>query len=216
MNRDSNEGDLSRDKKTQILNAATKVLRVQGLQALSFETVANEAGLSRQLVRYYYSDLDTLMVDLCGHLQKVYQDLMVAGIVEVAEVERLGFFLDFLFGLAEDHPMPDNLETYDALFAFAVGSEPLKDRLCEKYMTLGQVIVHELAVAHPTLDHAALQELSFLIVSMMHAHWSYVATLGFSPKHNRITRGAVDRLIASYISDGPTGSSTERPWSRDR
>ncbi len=215
MNTDTNEGELTRGKKNQILNAATKVLTVQGLQALSFEAVAKEAGLSRQLVRYYYADLDILMVDLCGHLQKVYQDFLVAGIVEVAEVERLKFFLDFFFGLAEDHPMPDNLEAYDALFAFAVGSEPLKDRLCEKYMTLGQVIVHELAIAHPALDHAACQELSFLMVSMMHAHWSYVATLGFSPHHNRITRGAIDRLIESYVNDLPTVSSTERPWSRD-
>ncbi len=216
MNLDSNKGDPTHDKKTQILNAATKVLRVQGLQAFSFETVANEAGLSRQLVRYYYSDLDTLILDLCGHLQKVYQDAMVAGIVQVAEVERLEFFLDFLFGLAEDHPMPDNLEVYDAFFAYAVGSEPLRDRLCGKYQTLGQVIVHELAVAHPTLDHAAYQELSFLIVSMMHAHWSYVATLGFSPHHNRIARGAIDRLIASYITGSPKVSSTENAWSRDR
>ena len=215
MNTDPSEGDLSHDKKTQILNAATKVLKVQGLQAFSFESIANEAGLSRQLVRYYYSDLDTLMVDLCDHLQKVYQDLIVSGIVDVAEVERLGFFFDFLFGVDKGHPMPDNLETYDALFAYAVGSEPVKERLCEKYRTLGQVIVHELAIAHPTLDHMACEELSFLIVSMMHAHWSYVATLGFSPHHNRIARSAIDRLIASYIDNSPTVPSGEKPWSRD-
>jgi AcrR family transcriptional regulator len=215
MNTDLVEDDPTDGKKTQILNAATKVLRVQGLQAFTFEAVANEAGLSRQLVRYYYSDLDILMVDLCDHLQKVYQDVLVAGIVEVAEVERLRFFLDFFFGLAESRPMPDNLKAYDALFAYAVGSEPLKERLCEKYKTLGHVIVHELAIARPTLDHAACQELSFLIVSMMHAHWSYVATLGFSPHHNRITRGAIDRLIASYVDDLPTHSSTEKPWSRE-
>lgn len=214
MSSDPNEDNLSQNKKTQILEAATAVLREQGLQALSFETVAKEAGLSRQLTRYYYSDLDTLMVDLCGHLQKVYQDAMVGGIVKVAEVERLEFFLDFLFGLAVDHPMPDNLETYDALFAYAVGSQPLKDRLCDKYKLLGQVIIHELSVAHPSMDHLAQQELSFLIVSMMHAHWSYVATLGFSPDHNRIARSAVDRLIASYV-EGPPANSSGTPWSRD-
>ena len=214
MDTELSEGDLTPDKKTQILNAATTVLRVQGLQALSFEAIANEAGLSRQLVRYYYSDLDVLMVELCDHLQKVYQDFLVAGIVDVAEIERLGFFFDFLFGVDKGHPMPDNLETYDGLFAYAVGSDALKDRLCEKYMTLGQVIVHELAVVYPTLTHTAYQELSFLIVSMMHAHWSYVATLGFSPDHNRIARGAVDRLIASYIENAPAASSGEKPWSR--
>lgn len=214
MKSDPNEGNATQSKKAQILDAATNVLRDRGLQALSFETVAKEAGLSRQLTRYYYADLDTLMVDLCGHLQKVYQDAIVGGIVKVAEVERLDFFLDFLFGLSTDQPMPDNLETYDALFAYAVGSRQLKDRLCDKYVILGQVIVHELSVAHPSLDHAAQQELSFLIVSMMHAHWSYVATLGFSPDHNRIARSAVDRLIASYV-DGAPATSSGTPWSRN-
>ncbi len=216
MNTDPDDDDQTEDKKTQILNAATRLLTGRGLQAFSFEAVANEAGLSRQLVRYYYPDLDALMVELCGHLQQVYQDALVAGIVEVRKVERLKFFLDFLFGLSKDHPMPDNLEAYDALFAYAVGSASLKERLCDKYKTLGHVILHELAITHPELGDAACKELSFLVVSMMHAHWSYVATLGFSPHHNRIARDAIDRLIASYINDPAAAPSSEEPWSQGR
>lgn len=215
MNTDANENDPSHDKKTQILNATTRLLTVKGLQAFSFEAVANEAGLSRQLVRYYYPHLDALMVDLCDHLMLVYQDSLIAGIVEVRQVERLKFFLDFFFGLSEDHPMPDNLQAYDALFSYAVGSAPLRERLCEKYKVLGQVIVHELAIAHPELDDAACKELSFIFVSMMHAHWSYVATLGFSPDHNKLARDAIERVIASYINDSPKVPTIATPWARD-
>lgn len=214
MSTDSNNDDLNRDKKTQILDASTKLLTAQGLQSFSFEAVANEAGLSRQLVRYYYQDLDALIVDLCDHLGTAYQNLLIAGIVEVGQVERLKFFLDFFFGMANDHPMPDNLEVYDAFFAYAVGSEPLRDRLCDQYKTLGQVVIHELAIAHPELDGPACDELSFLFVSMMHAHWSFVATLGYSPHHNRVARNAFDRLIASYVTEPPTASSEAIPWSR--
>ena len=57
------------------------------------------------------------------------------------------FFLDFFFGVAEKHPLPDNLEAYDGLFAYAVGSKPLKNRLWAQYDTLGQVLKHELAIA---------------------------------------------------------------------
>ena len=45
--------DLTQDKKTLILEAATKVLTSRGLKVFSFESVASEAGLSRQLVRHY-------------------------------------------------------------------------------------------------------------------------------------------------------------------
>jgi AcrR family transcriptional regulator len=208
MTDSSKKGAENRDKKLKILDATTKLLREKGLQAFSFDAVANEAGLSRQLVRYYYSNLDDLIVDLCDYLALGYQEALAAGIVNFGQVKRLDFFLDFFFGASDEHPMPDNLEVYDAFFAYAVGSEPLKERLCETYKTLGQVIVHELAIAYPQLNAGACEELSFLFVSMMHAHWSFIATLGFSEKHNRITRRAFDRLIASYVGDETTKSTS--------
>ena len=207
--------DLAQDRKTQILRAATQLIKDRGLQALSFEAVAAEVGLSRQLVRYYFTDLDMLIVALCDHLGTGYREILVAGIVQVSQVQRLGFFLDFFFDLADGHPMPDNLEVYDSLLAYAVGSDDLKTRLCDQYKTLGQVIVHELAIAHPELEGQACEELSFLFVSMMHAHWSFVASLGYSRDHSRLTRNAVDRLIASYISDPAKAPLVERPWLRD-
>ncbi|MEM8728342.1 MAG: TetR/AcrR family transcriptional regulator [Pseudomonadota bacterium] len=203
------------DKKVQILNAATILIKTQGLQALSFEAVAKQAGLSRQLVRYHFSDLDTLIVSLCEYLGNAYRASLVEGIVEVGQVERLGFFLDYFFDLADGRPMPDNLEVYDSLLAYAVGSDRLRDRLCDQYKTLGQVIVHELKIVHPELGDHAAEELSFVFVSLMHAHWSFVASLGYARDHSRITRQAIDRLIASYVSDTERRPMMEKPWTRD-
>ena len=205
----------TQDKKIEIIRAATALIKDRGLQALSFEAVAQQSGLSRQLVRYYFADLDALILELCTFLGNGYRDILVEGIVNIGQVERLRFFLDFFFDLADPHPMPDNLEVYDSLLAYAVGSEALRTRLCDQYKTLGQVIVHELAIAHPELDGHACEELSFLFVSMMHAHWSFVASLGYSRDHGRLTRRAIDRLIASYISDSSKERSIDAPWSRD-
>ena len=206
-------GDQSHDRKTHILKATTKILNEKGLQGLSFESVANEAGLSRQLIRYYFSDLDMLVSELCDYLGNVYREMIVAGIVEVGQVERLRFFLDFLFDLAEGHRMPANLETYDAMVAYAVGSTQVNERLCAQYMTLGQVISQELAIAHEELDSPSCEELSFLFVSMMHAHWSFVASLGFSREHSRVTRNAIDRLIQSYINESAAEPRLKSVWS---
>ena len=74
-------------KKAAVLDAATRVLRTQGLQALTFENVASEAGLSRQLVRYYYANLELLMLDLCDHLAASYGDVLVRGVEEVGQVQ---------------------------------------------------------------------------------------------------------------------------------
>lgn len=203
------------DRKVQILRAATVLIRDRGLQAMSFENLAGQSGLSRQLIRYYFADQETLIVELCDFLANEYRELLISGIVRIGQIERLGFFLDFFFDLASDHPMPDNMEVYDSFLAFAVGSARLKDRLCDQYTTLGRVVAHELAIAYPELEGAACEELSFVFVSMMHAHWSFVASLGFSPEHARIARNAMDRLIASYREDSPHVPLVTRPWSRE-
>lgn len=208
--------DQTADRKAQILTAAAGLLSERGVQALSFESVAQEAGLSRQLVRYYYADLDALICELCDHLAAGYRELLIGGILELREVERLGFFLDFFFDLAEARRMPGHLEVYDAMVAWSVGSPPLRERMCAQYRTLGQVMVHELAIAHPELPMAACEELSFLFVSMMHAHWSFVASLGHSRDHARLARRAMDRLIRSYLADCSDVPVIERPWARER
>lgn len=208
-------GGLRPSKKTQILWAATDLLKEQGLQALSFEGLARQSGFSRQLVRYYYPDLESLVSDLCDHLAGTYRDALVAGIVEVGDVERLDFFLDFFFDLASKHRMPDNLKAYYAMFAYAVGSQRVRNRMCDQYKILGQVVSHELGLVHPHLDAQACEELSFLFVSLMHAHWSFVASLGYSREHSRLARSAMDRLITSYVSDSQPTATMQRPWDRD-
>ena len=205
----------AKHQKSQILAGATKLLTRYGIQALSFEAVAKETGLSRQLIRYYFKDLDSLVVALCDFCANTYRDLLVAGIVNIGEVERLDFFLDFFFGLAEGSPMPDNLEAYDSLLAYAVGSSAVQDRMCDQYRTLGHVIIHELAISYPELDGHACEELAYVFVSLMHAHWSFVATLKYAPDHGRLTRDAIDRLIASYVAEEERSKVIETPWARD-
>ncbi|MEM6374147.1 MAG: TetR/AcrR family transcriptional regulator [Pseudomonadota bacterium] len=207
-----NTQDSAANKKTQILEGATSLLACRGLQALTYETLAHETGLSRQLVRYYYDDLDVLMSDLCDHLGNAYRQTLVSGVVDLGQVERLKFFMDFFFDLAEGHRMPDRLQVYDAMMSYASGADRVKGRMRGQYQTLGQVMVHELAIAHPDLKDGACEELSFLFVSMMHAHWSFVASLGYARDHGRLARSAMDRLIASYRAEASFDPVMDRPW----
>ncbi len=204
--------DQAKEKRTEILQAATRVLASKGLQELSFEKVAGEAGLSRQLIRYYYADIEALMIDLADHLADEYREALISGIVNVAQVERLEFFIDFFFDLSDVHAMPIDLEVYDALIAFSVGSKAVKERMRAQYQTLGKVMAHELAIAHPELSGHACEELSFLFVSAMHAHWSFVASLGYSREHSLLSRKTFRRLVDSYVQEASGDPVIDKPW----
>lgn len=100
------------DKKAVIVQAAFDVLMNGGVQALSFETVARSAGLSRQLVRYYFSDSEDLMITSCDHLADLYRNALVNGVAQIEDKNRL----DFYFDLLEAHRKPRDDQAYDAVY----------------------------------------------------------------------------------------------------
>jgi AcrR family transcriptional regulator len=198
-------------KRAAIVQAAFDVLIAGGVQALSFEAIARAAGMSRQLIRHYFNDLETLMTALCDHLADLYRNALIGGVAEIEDKNRLDFFLDFYFDLSSDHRKPRDDQAYDAVFAWAAGSDKVRANLRQQYGLLGQVVAHEIALQHK-LGQEQCGELSYLFVCLMYGHWKMVATLGFAEEHKHITRQAMDRLIDSYAGQTREPVSEATPW----
>lgn len=207
--------ELETDKKAALVEVAFEILQNGGLQALSFSTIAKTAGLSRQLVRYYFDDMEALMVALCDHLASAYRAAMIAGVVEREDSQRLEFFLDFYFDLVENPRKPRDDSAFDACLSFAAGSPAVRENLRSQYGLLGQVVSHEVQLQHPQMRSEHAMELSYLFVCLMYGHWKMVASLGYSEEHKVISRKAMSRLIASYVAhpDAPSGQS--QAWSKN-
>ena len=208
--------DAQNEKKAAIIQAAFDVLMSRGVQALSFETAAQSAGLSRQLIRYYFKDSDALMVALCDHLAELYRSALVNGVAKIKEKSRLDFFFDFYFDLLSDDRKPRDDQAYDAVFAWAAGSDQVRSNLSLQYGLLGQVVAHEIALKWPDLSPEQCGELSYLFVCLMYGHWKMVATLGYAEEHKYITRRALDRLIDSYIQKSHDTLKPIKPWALEK
>ncbi len=202
----------SNGKRAAIVRAAFAVLMSDGVQALSFEAVARSAGLSRQLIRYYFRDPEALMVALCDHMAELYRDALVSGVTRIEDGNRLDFFLDFYFDLLGNPRKPRDDQAVEAVFAFAAGSVPVRSALRQHYGRLGQLVAHEIAVQHPSLSLDECGELSWLFVCLLHGHWRMVATLGHAEEHRHITRRAMDRLIDSYLRRAHPPLGPVKPW----
>ncbi len=186
------------DKKDIIVKGAFSLLMKEGVQALSFDGVAQEAGLSRQLVRYYFSEKDDLMMALCDYLADLYREALLKGVAAAEPKNRLNLFLDFYFDLVEAHPKPRDDQVYDAIFAWAAGNPKIQENLRTQYGLLGQVVAHEISLMLPGLTKDESQELSYLFVCLMYGHWKMVASLGLSEDHKYVVRRSMDRLLKSY------------------
>lgn len=201
-------------RKDQAVQGAIEALASYGLGSLSFDHVAEKSGMSRQLIRHYFPDQEVLMVAVCDRLAQLYRDPLIAIASSLDGPGRISAFLDFYFDLLADRPKPRDDRVYDAMMALSASSVPIRTALANQYGLLGQVLSHEFAVQYPALKQRSARELSFLFVSMMYGHWKMVASLGYSEAHNRVTRQAMDRLIASYVETPALDLEGEDVWHR--
>lgn len=169
---------------------------------ISYDLIAEEAEMSRQLIRHYYPDPEKLMIAICDALAAAHKDVMARAVVTADVTERLPLFLDLFFNVIADSatrkPMDDR--AYDAMMAIATGSETVRQQLREQHSLLQTTIAHEVQISHPDLSQDACRELGYLFGALMYGHWRMVESLGFSDSHNTVSRSAMDRLIASYLA----------------
>lgn len=165
----------------------------------SYDQIAGEADMSRQLVRHYFPDPEELMLSVCDALAASYRELLMQGIRTAGTTERLPMFLDFYFDFLAGKGLgkPADDQVYDAVFSLAASSEKIRENLHEQYLVLQHTIAHEVQIS-TGLPQKACREIGFLFVSLMYGHWKMVASLGFPASYHRTTREALDRLIDSY------------------
>ena len=192
---------ISEVRKPEIVEAAYNAILKNGLPLISYDLIAQEADMSRQLIRHYFPDPVELMVAVCDRLAAAYRDCLMKGILNAQSPTRLKTFLDFYFDFLSDRDLekPRDDAAYDAMMALASTHPAIRKNLHDQYNLLQYTIAHEVQVSHPQLNQKACLEIGYLFVSLMYGHWKMVATLGFSPSHHAVTRAAVDRLIESYV-----------------
>lgn len=156
--------------RSAIVDAAILALDKHGLPLLTYDAIADEAGVTRQAVRYHFSDPEALMVSVCDRLAEVYRNLLIANAAKLEGSDRLNVFLDFYFNLLDGTPKPADDAVYDAMMSLARGSDAVRENLATQYRTLGEVMSHEFRVSHPDLDQRSAEELSYLFVCLMYGH----------------------------------------------
>ncbi len=201
----------SEDRAAEIVEGAFKLLMAEGLPHVSYSSVAEAAGVKRQLVRYYFPNPDDLMLALCDKVATVYREALIQGMASRENEDRIGLFLDFYFDLLDAPRKPRDDQVYDALMSLAARSDRIKVNLRQQYTLLGHVVSHELRQQYQNIPLPVCEQISFVFVSLMYGHWKMVASLGLSEDHKHITRNAIDRLIESYKRN-PAQAVCETTW----
>lgn len=186
-------------KQEKIILAAFEALNANGLPALSYDKIAEQSGISRQLIRYYFPDKDDLMSALCNLTGVAYRESLVELASNPNHPDRLKMIFDFSFDLIEEKRKPRDDQVYDAMFSLATSSDFIRESLRAQYNLLGNVVAHEIKIKFPQMRISDADQVSFLFVCLLYGHWKMVASLGLSEDHKYVTRRAMDRIVKSYL-----------------
>ena len=87
--------------KEDIIEAASAVVKKEGLSAINARRVAKELGCSVQPIFYQFENMEDLKQATIAHIRKIYQSYMIAGSKEVKAYRGMGLaYIRF----AKDYP----------------------------------------------------------------------------------------------------------------
>lgn len=178
-------------RRPQILEAYARCLVSYGWEGSTLDRIAEEAGVTRALVRHYLGNRDEVDRALVEHLRARYVDWFQGLGRGVPPSRRLSAIVDALLTTDPEEPT----QVVDALFAASKDRPELQDALRSMYRELEQLVETELAAAHPGADPGRRRTVAYGLVCLVGMHRSLDA-IGFPSERAIQAKACADRLVA--------------------
>jgi AcrR family transcriptional regulator len=162
------------ERKRQILDAFERCIVKYGLESSSLDDVANEAGMSRSIIRHYVGNRDQLFDELVeritgdfiGHYRELFNN--------ASDRDVRALIIDSLYTL------PMGLAGYDVIvidtLVLAQNRYPsVKRRLIEAFETVLEMYAAELRRIYPEASLQQRRSVAYAIFSLSIAHESMIS-----------------------------------------
>lgn len=145
--------------KEKILDAAASLVNSSSIAEISLQKIADQAGVSKGTIYYYYRSKEDLLFDLADrYFQKQYDELYAW----CSNPEKdTSFYRLFKYILERD--VHDPAIRFYMLYSAASCNEILRAKLIERYRTFESAIAEVISKRVPDMDADYLAWLSLLI-----------------------------------------------------
>ncbi|MFX1764865.1 TetR family transcriptional regulator [Paraburkholderia sp. A1RI-2L] len=188
--------DYSQEAPTRILTAAARLIRRNGVRAVSFEGIAKAAGVTRGAIYYNFKGRDDLFLSLLEHLM----DRRMAGLRKVLQASEPAARVNKVAALLAE----DILEwrSWTTLFAEtwldALGSEGIMERLAKLRAGFYHQIAGVLKEAFPHSQPEAQEEFAVILLGVVAGLAIEGSISGLSLGAPQLERFLVDAMMARF------------------
>jgi AcrR family transcriptional regulator len=184
---------LAETRRPELLEAYARSLIKHGSEGATLDRIAEEAGVTRGLVRHYLGNRVEVDRALFDHIRERYVSGLQALAAGRSPAERLPAILEGIFAGSFDDP---TARLVDTLLGASADDPVLRERLREMYQELERLLASELAGAHPRSRPAARRQVAYGIVCLAGMNESLI-DLGMPPDRSRAARACAEQLVAS-------------------
>lgn len=184
---------LAAKRREELLDAFERCIVKFGLEGTSLEQIADEAGMTRSIIRHYIGNRDALVDALIeriiqqttAQLQQDYEGLKPA--------ESLQYTLDSMFG---PHPTlnPHDKIIIDILMTAQERYPRAKRMLVALFEGIVQSFADDLARVYPQATPSQCRQVAYAILCLAEMHGSFM-WLGMNARYNADARAAAEALL---------------------
>lgn len=131
-------------KEVKIIQSALNVFSTYGFQGTSIEQIANESGISKSNLFYYFASKEELYVEVLSQVLEEWLKPLKEFTVELEPAEAIGNYIDIKFMLSKKKPEASRLFAFEMMqgapYLLPLLKGPLKKLVKEKTEIIDQWI----------------------------------------------------------------------------
>ena len=193
-----------KERRIEVIDAALAAAAKHGLRNLSLTDVANQAGVTRGALLYYYADLDAILVEAhAAGMRRVGADRAVLVAEQPSPAEKLAIAIDAGLPSGPDDALMRLLYEFDVLAGKSQLHDELVQQLYREQLELYRAILVEGAETGAFSLTGPLDDVAMNFVALEDAYGLHIVAGG------SITLAEARRAIALYASQAgcPLGPS---------
>lgn len=193
-----------KERRIEVIDAALAAAAKHGLRNLSLTDVANQAGVTRGALLYYYADLDAILVEAhAAGMRRVGADRAVLVAEQPSPAEKLAIAIDAGLPSGPDDALMRLLYEFDVLAGKSRLHDELVQQLYREQLELYRAILVEGAETGAFSLTGPLDDVAMNFVALEDAYGLHIVAGG------SITLAEARRAIALYASQAgcPLGPS---------
>ncbi len=184
--------DLTEERTTEILEAFARCIVRYGLDT-SLDQVAQEAGMTRSIIRHYIGNREEVVNTLIERIAQGYLAELRAAAAAIPEDQMIPATLDYLFGNAADEEDYEKL-VFVVMMTAKERYPQAKQTLVGMFETLVDLFSADLRNVYPQADASHCRGVAYSILALAMSNDSF-AWIGMAERYGCAARANAEALI---------------------